>query len=141
MRFVVVPCREKSKTEEKHRCLKQWVSESAVAIGIYITLTPHTTHQSFTKCVPCWFCSASSLQSPSLVIVFFKCYFNNCIIVFSFTVEAEDVTVGKDPCTWGPSFWCASSENAAKCGSEVVYNDCWKLKYWILIGFLGIIGI
>ena len=24
--------------------------------------------------------------------------------------------VGGNPCTWGPSYWCASTANAEKCG-------------------------
>jgi hypothetical protein len=40
--------------------------------------------------------------------------------VFTITVEAEDVLVGNEPCTWGPSFWCANRQNAEKCGPEVV---------------------
>lgn len=27
--------------------------------------------------------------------------------------------VGGNPCTWGPSYWCASLENAEKCGLKV----------------------
>lgn len=26
---------------------------------------------------------------------------------------------GSDPCTWGPSYWCDTVENAAKCGFAV----------------------
>ncbi|RZC39950.1 prosaposin [Asbolus verrucosus] len=31
----------------------------------------------------------------------------------------REVTVGASKCTWGPSYWCASNENAEKCGSGV----------------------
>lgn len=41
--------------------------------------------------------------------------------MFTIAVEAEEVLVGKEPCTWGPSFWCANRQNAEKCGPEVVY--------------------
>ncbi|EFX77043.1 hypothetical protein DAPPUDRAFT_321851 [Daphnia pulex] len=50
------------------------------------------------------------------------------VLAVAFLVEAEDVTVGKNPCTWGPSFWCASSENAAKCGSEAI-KYCESVKW------------
>lgn len=33
--------------------------------------------------------------------------------------ETVPVLVGSNPCTWGPSYWCASLENAQKCGLTV----------------------
>ncbi|KAK4002467.1 Uncharacterized protein APZ42_015229 [Daphnia magna] len=43
------------------------------------------------------------------------------VFVFASIVEAEDiVTVGGNPCTWGPSFWCHSFENAEECGVEAI---------------------
>ncbi|RMJ13275.1 hypothetical protein BHE90_006652 [Fusarium euwallaceae] len=32
--------------------------------------------------------------------------------------------LGADPCTWGPSFWCANEENMKRCG--VTKEDCEK---------------
>eukprot|EP00122_Pirum_gemmata_P002305 Pgem_evm1s2079 len=40
------------------------------------------------------------------------------------------VTVGSNPCTEGPSFWCASEENAAKCNFAV--SDCAKFPETVL---------
>ena len=30
--------------------------------------------------------------------------------------------VGGEKCTWGPSYWCASNENAEKCGAGVCFT-------------------
>ncbi|KAF4992715.1 hypothetical protein FGRMN_6980 [Fusarium graminum] len=30
--------------------------------------------------------------------------------------------LGSDPCTWGPSYWCANEENMKRCG--VTKGDC-----------------
>lgn len=43
------------------------------------------------------------------------------IFFFVITLEAEKYAVGQEPCTWGPSFWCARRENAEKCGPGVGY--------------------
>ncbi|KAH7198446.1 uncharacterized protein B0J16DRAFT_330371 [Fusarium flagelliforme] len=32
--------------------------------------------------------------------------------------------LGSNPCTWGPSFWCASEENMQRCG--VTKEECEK---------------
>ncbi|KAG8357730.1 hypothetical protein FVEN_g4604 [Fusarium venenatum] len=32
--------------------------------------------------------------------------------------------LGSNPCTWGPSFWCASEENMKRCG--VTAEECEK---------------
>ncbi|CAF3636089.1 unnamed protein product [Fusarium graminearum] len=32
--------------------------------------------------------------------------------------------LGSNPCTWGPSFWCASEENMKRCG--VTQEECEK---------------
>ncbi|XP_034251847.1 uncharacterized protein LOC117651692 [Thrips palmi] len=29
--------------------------------------------------------------------------------------QASPPSVGADPCTWGPSYWCANHQNAQKC--------------------------
>merc|ERR1712003_160200 len=31
--------------------------------------------------------------------------------------QKPEFIVGANPCTWGPSYWCASAENAAECDS------------------------
>eukprot|EP00123_Amoebidium_parasiticum_P013453 comp21962_c1_seq1/m.31686 comp21962_c1_seq1/g.31686 ORF comp21962_c1_seq1/g.31686 comp21962_c1_seq1/m.31686 type:complete len:359 (-) comp21962_c1_seq1:388-1464(-) len=38
-----------------------------------------------------------------------------------FNASASDICnpVGANPCTWGPSFWCASTANAAQCNMTV----------------------
>ena len=41
---------------------------------------------------------------------------------FFFTVEAQDDPLGKVPCVWGPSWWCAKRENAETCGKTVYYG-------------------
>ncbi|KAM0199371.1 hypothetical protein ACHAPA_009671 [Fusarium lateritium] len=38
--------------------------------------------------------------------------------------------LGSDPCTWGPSFWCASEENMKRCG--VTKEECEKYANEIL---------
>ncbi|KAM0481114.1 hypothetical protein ACHAP7_004682 [Fusarium lateritium] len=38
--------------------------------------------------------------------------------------------LGSDPCTWGPSFWCASEENMKRCGVTKV--ECEKYANDIL---------
>eukprot|EP00123_Amoebidium_parasiticum_P019422 comp25251_c0_seq1/m.46977 comp25251_c0_seq1/g.46977 ORF comp25251_c0_seq1/g.46977 comp25251_c0_seq1/m.46977 type:complete len:265 (-) comp25251_c0_seq1:206-1000(-) len=40
------------------------------------------------------------------------------------TLDGGDFVGGNKPCTWGPSYWCASNENAAECGLEV--DECQK---------------
>ncbi len=32
--------------------------------------------------------------------------------------------VGSNKCTWGPSYWCSSIENAREC--NMTWNDCQK---------------
>lgn len=32
--------------------------------------------------------------------------------------------LGSNKCTWGPSYWCASPENALECNFD--YNECKK---------------
>ncbi|KAF5665694.1 saposin isoform a [Fusarium heterosporum] len=32
--------------------------------------------------------------------------------------------LGSDPCTWGPSYWCASEDNMKRCG--VTKEQCEK---------------
>jgi Saposin A-type domain len=34
--------------------------------------------------------------------------------------------VGSNKCTWGPSYWCFSEENAKECNFD--YNECLKYK-------------
>ncbi|SPJ70713.1 uncharacterized protein FTOL_00441 [Fusarium torulosum] len=38
--------------------------------------------------------------------------------------------LGSNPCTWGPSFWCASEENMKRCG--VTQEECDKYANDIL---------
>ena len=38
-----------------------------------------------------------------------------CAVELSITPERPELIVGGHPCTWGPSYWCASAENAAEC--------------------------
>lgn len=33
--------------------------------------------------------------------------------------DGTPAPLGSDPCTWGPSYWCASIANAQKCGLTV----------------------
>ncbi|CAL8069811.1 unnamed protein product [Calicophoron daubneyi] len=35
--------------------------------------------------------------------------------------------LGKNPCTWGPAYWCSSAENAKSCGPRAV-EHCRRLK-------------
>lgn len=32
--------------------------------------------------------------------------------------------IGSNKCTWGPSYWCASKENAQEC--NLTWDDCQK---------------
>lgn len=34
--------------------------------------------------------------------------------------------VGSNKCTWGPSYWCFSEENAKECNFD--YSECLKYK-------------
>lgn len=36
--------------------------------------------------------------------------------------EEDNTLMGSNPCTWGPSYWCASESNAAECG--YAFADC-----------------
>eukprot|EP00124_Ichthyophonus_hoferi_P002661 Ihof_evm2s191 gene=Ihof_evmTU2s191 len=53
---------------------------------------------------------------PSLTFFFFWL----CIAKASVSVLSSPV--GSDPCTYGPSYWCASTANAAKCNVSI--SDC-----------------
>nr|CAH0107924.1 unnamed protein product [Daphnia galeata] len=42
-----------------------------------------------------------------------------CLVaIIGFVAEAQ--FVGSDPCTFGPGFWCASLQNAQRCGDGAV---------------------
>eukprot|EP01134_Creolimax_fragrantissima_P006622 CFRG6622T1 len=59
-------------------------------------------------------------------------------------IPVESDILGQDPCTWGPSYWCASRWNAIECGTEdydcntpivspapLGQNPCtWGPSYW-----------
>lgn len=38
----------------------------------------------------------------------------------------EPPLVGSNKCTWGPSYWCFSEDNAKECNFD--YNECIKYK-------------
>ncbi|KNC82473.1 hypothetical protein SARC_05243 [Sphaeroforma arctica JP610] len=38
----------------------------------------------------------------------------------------ESPLIGADPCTWGPSYWCSSEENASECGFNNPESECQK---------------
>jgi saposin len=43
-------------------------------------------------------------------------------------IEAQTVEpLGKNPCTWGPAYWCSSEQNARSCGPRAV-AECRRLK-------------
>lgn len=42
--------------------------------------------------------------------------------------DHDGVIVGGDPCTWGPSYWCASVDNANECGFTV--STIMKCSFW-----------
>merc|ERR1712224_52119 len=46
------------------------------------------------------------------------------------TIQASSLcgnqAIGKDPCTWGPSYWCESKENADECNIENAAETCEK---------------
>lgn len=41
------------------------------------------------------------------------------------TQQQQPPLVGGNPCTWGPSYWCASEKNATDCGLDF-NKDCAK---------------
>ncbi|KAK4002468.1 hypothetical protein OUZ56_004293 [Daphnia magna] len=45
-----------------------------------------------------------------------------CFVLVIASIEAEKYAVGQEPCTWGPSFWCARRENAEKCGPGAIQH-------------------
>lgn len=54
-----------------------------------------------------------------------------CVIVNLTTIAFAQPTIvepleplGSNKCTWGPSYWCASPENALECNFD--YSECKK---------------
>lgn len=36
--------------------------------------------------------------------------------------QTKPQKVGAEKCTWGPSYWCASRENAQSCGVSIIWH-------------------
>lgn len=47
-------------------------------------------------------------------------------IVITQPTETFNPLLGSDKCTWGPSYWCASPENALECNFD--YNECKRFQ-------------
>lgn len=48
-------------------------------------------------------------------------------ILFKLSPEESKIlysSIGSNKCTWGPSYWCASEENANECNFN--WNECQK---------------
>jgi len=54
---------------------------------------------------------------------------NKLLILSAVTLSVSGALLGSNKCTWGPSHWCASLENAKACGTGS--EDFCKQKVWV----------
>lgn len=51
------------------------------------------------------------------------------IAVLATVALAQQQPVGSNKCTWGPSYFCASRENAVECGGDEVVQRCLEMGF------------
>lgn len=62
-------------------------------------------------------CLFSEYIGSNIPFLIYKYFPHQMLLSFSDISAAQ--LLGSNPCTWGPSYWCADPSNAIKCGAGV----------------------
>lgn len=60
------------------------------------------------------------------IILLIVVVFNLFNVVITQSPETFTPLLGSNKCTWGPSYWCASPENALECDFD--YSECKRFQ-------------